>query len=88
MWSPIDTKSPNRLDALVWLMTMLKDAGAPSEEQMRAYANAEEVRKSQQITPGMQVLPGTIPPALDKPKEPNPDLDDIEAYLRIGMKGK
>lgn len=86
LWSPTDTKSPNRLDAVVWLMTMLKSAGAPSEEQMRAYANAEEMRKVDQTR--MQVLPGTHPPAIEKdPDEKlDPELADIQAYLNVGVK--
>ena len=80
LWTPTDTKSPNRLDAVVWLMTMLKSAGAPSEDQMRAYANAEEMRRVDQAriaqTPGTQTVE----------EKPNPEMDDILAYLNVGTR--
>lgn len=76
-------QSPNRLDALVWLMTMLKSAGGPSDVEIQAYAKADEQRRLEELNR----LAQADPPADGEPPKPtgNDDLDDIAAYLRAGQ---
>jgi hypothetical protein len=65
LWTP-GSKSPNRLDALVWLITNLRALGGPTDEEIAAYAKGEAIP--------VEKIPDDVQAYIKRSKSPTRDV--------------